>query len=169
MAIRSATCLSVATTGVQLLDEALIEQTLARARASARLRANHNFHPSHADGLHRFLNAWIRGTYAAPHRHLEVPKPEAFVVLRGEVACFVFEDDGRVRERHVLGRGGLTGIDLMPGVWHTLAPVSAEAVCYELKPGPWDPATDKQFAPWAPREGDPEVPAYLASLMVGLD
>jgi len=150
---------------VQRIDDALIEATLARARSSPRLRANHNLHASHADGFHRFLNAWVRGTYAAPHRHVVVPKPESFVVLRGELACFIFDHAGRITESAVLGTGGLFGIDIAPGVWHTLLPVTLEAVCFEVKPGPWDPATDKEFAPWAPREGDPSAVAYAEHLL----
>ena len=152
----------------QLIDEALIERTIARARASTRLRANHNFHPTHEDVSHRFLNAFVRGTYVAPHRHITVLKPEGFLTLRGELAIFLFDDAGSVRERHILGRNGVRGIDLPPGVWHTLAPVSEVAVCYEVKPGPWDPLTDKEFAAWAPLEGAPESAAYLARLMSGV-
>lgn len=151
--------------GIQRIDEALIEATLARARSSPRLRANHNLHASHADGFHRFLNAWVRGTYAAPHRHIAIPKPEAFVVLRGKLACFIFDDAGNVVESAVLGTDGLFGIDIAPGVWHTLLPVTPEAVCFEVKPGPWDPATDKEFAPWAPLEGDPQAAAYAERLL----
>jgi cupin fold WbuC family metalloprotein len=154
--------------GVQLIDEALIEATLARARSSPRLRANHNLHASEAEPFHRFLNAWVRGTYAQPHRHLSPPKPENFSILRGKLACFVFDDDGRVLEHCVLG-GGCLGVDLAPGVWHTLAPVTAEAVCLEVKPGPWDPKTDKEFAAWAPREGEAAAAAYQAKLLALLD
>lgn len=150
--------------GVQLIDDELIEATLARARSSSRLRANHNFHSSDEDGFHRFLNAFVRGTYVAPHRHVTPAKPENFMLLRGELACFVFDDAGRVLERVVLGRGGRRGIDLAGGVWHAVLPVTPEAVCLEVKPGPWDPKMDKQFAPWAPREGDARAPAYLAEL-----
>jgi cupin fold WbuC family metalloprotein len=154
---------------VQFIDDALIERTILRARSSPRLRANHNFHPSHADPTHRFLNAFLRGTYVAPHRHIAIPKPEAFLVLRGELACFLFDEAGNVRARHVLGRNGVLGIDVPPGMWHTLAPATEVAVCYEVKPGPWDPATDKEFASWAPREGEPGAAAYLAALMAGID
>jgi cupin fold WbuC family metalloprotein len=154
--------------GAQLIDSVLIERTLERARSSTRLRTNHNFHGSHTDPVHRFLNAWIRGTYVAPHRHVAVPKSESFLVLQGELACFVFDDTGVVRERHILGRNGVYGIDLPPAVWHTLAPLTETAVCYEVKPGPWDPATDKEFASWAPLEGDPRAPAYLAALLASL-
>ena|SRR6187402_253849 len=154
---------------VQLIDDALLDATLARAVASPRRRINHNFHGADGDLLHRFLNAWVRGSYGAPHRHLKEPKPESFVVLRGEMALFVFDDFGGVTQKHVLGRGGLVGIDLEPGLWHTVAALSETAVCFEVKVGPYDPATDKEFAPWAPREGDPAAPAYLQSLLSLID
>jgi cupin fold WbuC family metalloprotein len=154
--------------GVQLIDEALIDATLARARSSPRLRANHNLHATHADSYHRFLNAWIRGTYTAPHRHLAPPKPETFVILRGKLACLVFDDDGRIAWQAVLAKGGLHGIDLQPGVWHTVLPVTEEAVCLEMKPGPWDPQADKEFAPWAPLEGDRAAAAYAERLLTAV-
>jgi len=152
---------------VQLIDDALLAATLERARLSPRLRTNHNFHSGPADNPHRFLNAWVRGTYAAPHRHLLPPKAESFIVLRGEVAVFLFDDVGTVTERHILGRD-LVGIDLAPGVWHTLAPLSATAVCFEVKPGTYHVTNYKEFAPWAPAEGEPEAPAYLERLLAGL-
>lgn len=150
---------------VQLIDRALLDHTVERARAAPRGRINHNFHASLADNLHRFLNAWTRGSYAAPHRHLAVPKPESFVVLRGELVVFLFDDAGNVSERHVLGRDGVLGIDLAPGSWHTVAALSETAVCFEVKAGPYDAATDKEFAPWAPREGEPGTADYLRRLL----
>jgi cupin fold WbuC family metalloprotein len=153
---------------VQLIDEALLDATLARALTSPRGRINHNFHPDMASNPHRFLNAWTRGSYAAPHRHLAVPKPESFIVLRGELALFVFDDAGAVTERHILGRNGIVGIDLAPGLWHTVTALTETAVCFEVKAGPYDAATDKEFAPWAPREGDPGAAAYLAGLVSAL-
>jgi cupin fold WbuC family metalloprotein len=150
---------------VQLLDDALLDATLARARSAPRGRINHNFHDAAAPDPSRFLNAWTRGSYAAPHRHITVPKPESFLVLRGELALFVFDDQGVVTETHVLGRNGLIGIDLAPKIWHTVACLSPTAICFEVKAGPYDATTDKEFAPWAPREGDPGAGEYLANLM----
>jgi cupin fold WbuC family metalloprotein len=150
---------------VQLIDDALMDATLTRAAASPRGRINHNFHPDMASNPHRFLNAWTRGSYAAPHRHLQVPKPESFIVLRGELALFVFDDRGEVTDRFVLGRNGVWGIDLAPGLWHTVTALTETAVCFEVKAGPYDAATDKEFAPWAPGEGEPGAAEYLARLV----
>lgn len=153
---------------VQLIDQALLDATLARALTAPRGRINHNFHPDMASNPHRFLNAWTRGSYAAPHRHLAVPKPESFIVLRGELALFIFDDHGAVTQTHVLGRDGNIGLDLAPGLWHTVAALTDTAICFEVKAGPYDVATDKEFAPWAPREGDPAAAAYLAGLISAL-
>jgi cupin fold WbuC family metalloprotein len=152
---------------IQTLNKALFQDLIQRAQRSPRLRINHNFHASMEDNPHRFLNVMAKGTYVAPHRHLDPPKAESFVVLDGEVAFFIFDDAGQVVRTEVLG-GDPIGIDIAPGVWHTLSPVSAYAVCYEVNPGPYSAANDKDFAPWAPREGDPGVAEYLEKLMSSL-
>ncbi len=113
---------------------------------------------------HRFLNVLVRGTYIAPHRHKNPAKTESFLVLEGELAFFTFGDSGEVETVHVLGRDAV-GIDVQPGIWHTAAVITPHAVCFEVKPGPYSAANDKDFAPWAPREGDPAVEAYLDRLL----
>lgn len=119
------------------------------------------------DNPQRFLNVLLKGTYVGPHRHRDPPKAESFVVLEGEVAFFVFDDAGQLVHSEVVGRDPI-GIDFPPGAWHTLSPVSDHAVCYEVKPGPYVAANDKELAPWAPQEGDPAAPAYLEKLMSSL-
>jgi cupin fold WbuC family metalloprotein len=151
---------------VQTIGRELIAALVDRARRAPRGRVNHNFHASPAENPNRFLNVMTAGTYIAPHRHREPPKAEAFLVLEGEVALFTFDGRGAVESVHRLGpAAGAWGVDLAPGVWHTLAVMSPHAVCYEVKPGPYDAATDKEFAPWAPREGDPAAPEYLRLLV----
>lgn len=151
---------------VQLLTPQLVEELIGRARQSPRRRTNHNFHSGPADNPHRFLNVLLEGTYIQPHRHLTPPKAETFVVLEGRVAAFVFDETGRVTARHDLGPGAPAhAIDIAPGVWHSIACLTRHAVCFEVKPGPWDPSADKEFASWAPAEGDPGVPAFLKELL----
>jgi cupin fold WbuC family metalloprotein len=142
----------------------LLDDLIKQARQSPRLRINHNFHASMKDNPHRFLNVMVKGTYVAPHRHLDPPKAESFVVLEGEVAFFIFDNEGNLIRTDVIGKDPV-GIDLAPGVWHSLTPISSYAVCYEVKPGPYLASTDKDFAPWAPREGDAGVPTYLEGLL----
>jgi cupin fold WbuC family metalloprotein len=149
---------------IQLLDAALIGRLLDRARESPRLRTNHNFHSSPEENPQRFLNVMLKGTYIAPHRHRDPPKAESFLVLEGELAFFTFGEGGEVAGAYVLGRDA-AGIDLRPRIWHTMAVLTPYVVCYEVKPGPYSAATDKEFAPWAPREGDAGAAEYLDGLI----
>lgn len=149
---------------IQLFDSELFNQLLDRARQSPRLRTNHNFHVSMEDNPHRFLNVMLKGTYITPHRHRDPPKAESFLVLSGELAFLTFDDSGQIADTHILGRNPI-GIDIQPGVWHTLAVLSEHAICFEVKPGPYSVANDKDFAPWAPREGEPRASEYLERLI----
>lgn len=152
---------------MQLITRDLIEKVLEQAKRSPRRRMNYNFHSGPEDNPHRFLNVLVEGTYVRPHRHLDPPKAESFLVLEGQVAMFLFDDQGKVTSREVLGPPqGAIGIDIEPGVWHTLGVLTPHAVCFEVKPGPYAPQSDKEFAPWAPKEGDPAASAYLARLLL---
>ena len=82
----------------------------------------------------------------------------------------LFDDYGAIKARHRLGehapQGRIWGVDIAPGIWHTIAR-SARVICFEVKPGPWDPSNDKDFAVWAPAENDAAAAAYLQGLVDG--
>jgi len=61
-------------------------------------------------------------------------------------------------------RGPVRLVEVPPGTWHSIVILSPEAVVYEIKEGPYDPDTDKKFAPWAPAEGTDGVEEYLNEL-----
>ena len=149
---------------IQLIGRDLFEQVAQGAEDTPRKRLNHNFHSGPADNPHRFLNVLLRGTYIRPHRHLSPPKSETFVVLEGRALVVVFNEDGSAANRYLLGEE-TSGIDLGPGIWHTVIALSDRVICFEVKPGPWDSASDKEFASWAPPEGAPDVGGYLESLL----
>ena len=153
---------------VKLITAELFDTVADRAAGSTRRRMNYNFHETAGDNPHRFLNVLLRGTYIRPHRHSAPPKSETFIVLEGVAEAILFDDEGTVTARHLLGAesaaGKVWGIDLPPGVWHTVVARSERVVCFEVKPGPWEPANDKEFAAWAPAEGATGVDDYYRSL-----
>ena len=152
---------------VQIIDGALFERLAEAAQRVPRRRMNHNFHASAEDNPHRFLNVLLHGTYIRPHRHLNPPKSEAFLVLEGVADVIVFNDEGTITARYRLGEGvdqKQWGVDLAPGLWHTVVAISERVVCYEVKPGPWEPGSDKEFANWAPAEGDDAANVLLERL-----
>lgn len=154
-------------TGVQWLTPQLLSEALGKARESPRRRMNYNLHAGPDDNPHRFFNVMLRGAYITPHRHLNPPKSETFLVLEGRIAFFLFDDAGAVTRCELIAAGERFGVDVAPGLWHSMAVLSEHAVCFEVKPGPWSLDTDKEFAPWAPREGQPGTDQYLASLLAG--
>jgi cupin fold WbuC family metalloprotein len=110
------------------------------------------------------LNVIQPGSYIRPHRHLDPPKDESLIVLRGLLVVIIFEQDGEISGVHRLGGDDAIGIDLEAGVIHTFLAEAPDTVVFEVKPGPYLPATDKDFMSWAPQEGSPEVGAFLDGL-----
>ena len=89
-------------------------------------------------------------------------------MLEGEVGFLIFDDEGKVLQRLRLSAQPVErphyagmGIDIPAGFWHTLVVLSDVAVCYEVKPGPYEVSVDKEFVDWAPHEGTPGTQAAL--------
>ena len=164
--ISSAATLSQHTAATRI-DQSLIDQKAQDARNSNRQRDIHVLHTGDEDTLQRMLNAIQPGTYITPHRHVAVPKAEAVVVLQGSVGFVRFQEDGSYSEQdfvYINPKQGVFGVDYRAGVWHTFIALEPDTVVFEVKPGPYDAATDKEFAPWAPAEGDAAAADYLATL-----
>lgn len=148
-----------------LISRACVEAAIAGARESPRGRMIQPFHRTAGDSIHRMLNAVQPGSYVRPHRHLDPPKAEAFIVVRGAIAFFTFEEDGRIRDSIRMAAGGeVFGVDLTPGLYHCLMALERDTVIYEVKTGPYEALTDKSFAPWAPDERGPGAAAYAKTL-----
>lgn len=141
---------------LQRIDQALFDAVALQARLAPRRRRNHNLHRE-SDVVQRFLNVLQPGTYVRPHRHLrEQPGAgfECFVVLQGEIGLLLLAGDGSVQQRlRLQAAGPLRGIELAEGQFHTLVALSADAVLFELKQGPYQPTRDKDFLSHFPAEG----------------
>lgn len=149
-----------------IIDQQLTSRISEEAQKSARLRRNFNFHREYSDPINRMLNALEPGTYVRPHKHEAPDKWEVFIALTGRALVLRFDDAGAILEGIILDpTHGVYGIEIAPREWHTIVALSPGTVVYELKPGPYVPLDDKNFAPWAPKEGASEVTPYLNSLL----
>ncbi|QLA15192.1 WbuC family cupin fold metalloprotein [Desulfolutivibrio sulfoxidireducens] len=150
-----------------MADEDLLERKCRDAAQNPRGREIHRFHTEDEDSLQRMINALTPGSYVRPHRHLDPPKAETFVILRGALAVVVFDDEGRCRDEDLIllkrGRGAYLA-DIRPGTWHTVFALTPEAAAFEVKSGPYLPGAAKGFAPFSPPEGTPEAEIYLMDL-----
>jgi cupin fold WbuC family metalloprotein len=147
------------------LSRELLEGAIAASQESPRRRVIQPFHRSESATLQRMFNAVQPDSYIPPHRHLHPPKAESWIVVRGALAFFTFDEQGAISECLEIRAGGeIFGVDLEPGVYHTFFALEPDTVVYEVKDGPYSPTTDKSFPSWAPAEGSPEASAYLARL-----
>ncbi|WP_187170502.1 WbuC family cupin fold metalloprotein [Salidesulfovibrio onnuriiensis] len=151
---------------VTALTVDMLAQTATLSRQSPRGRIIQRLHKTDDAPLHRMFNAMQPGTYLRPHRHLNPPKSEAFVMLAGAVRFVEMDDAGKILGWFDMRAGSETfGVDVEPGVWHALLVLEPDSIIFEVKNGPYTRASDKDFAPWSPEEGTPEAHAYLDNLL----
>lgn len=147
-----------------------LDELSRQAKHAERLRKNLNLHDSYDDPCQRLFNALEPGSYIRPHRHTFPPKPETFVVVRGEMKLLTFSDAGDIdRVVHLKAGADSIAIDLPPGVWHMVVARQPGTIFFETKPGPYQPLSDKDFAPWAPAEGSEDASRFLRALQARLD
>lgn len=150
---------------MKIIDTALIRTISGQALENARLRQNYNLHDGLGDICQRLLNAMEPGSYIRPHRHLLNPKPELFLAVSGRLGLIIFGNDGNIQETYRLSiEGDVLGVEIPPGIWHTVVALGKGSVFLEVKPGPYIPLGSGDFAEWAPVEGTVEAVAYLEKL-----
>lgn len=154
---------------VKVIDRNIIEETSERAKCSDRQRMNHNFHQL-TDRIQRLLNAIEPGSYIRPHRHSNPDKTEIFLILGGMGAVVIFDEQGDIREIHCLDADGdKLGVEIPPGIWHTVLSLREGTVFFEVKDGPYIETMDKDFANWAPSPKDARAAKrYMQNLMTAV-
>lgn len=140
---------------VKIYDAATLNQLSVEAAHTARLRKNLNVHPRLADPIQRLFNAMEPGTYTRPHRHARDSGWEFMLVLRGEFAVLFFDAEGLVLHRVTLSASrGDGAVEIPAYTLHCVVSLRPGTLMFEIKPGPYSPVADKEFAAWAPAEGD---------------
>jgi cupin fold WbuC family metalloprotein len=151
---------------MKIIDKAILDSLSTKAADSARGRMNLNYHDNLSDTLQRLLNAMEPGTYVQPHKHDSPDKREFFTILRGKALVVTFFSDGKIKEHFLLDPSTENmGVEIPAKEWHTIIVLSKGTVLFEVKDGPYQAIDDKNFAEWAPKEGDPDCDNYLQSIL----
>lgn len=144
------------------IDQKVVGDCSKKAKSAERRRMNHNFHPQLDDALQRMLNAIEPGTYIRPHKHENPDKTEVFMVLKGRILVIEFDEKGAIQDHIILDHATQNyGVEITPRTWHTIVSLEEGSVAFEIKNGPYSPINDKDFASWAPKEGDVECQKFL--------
>ena len=120
------------------IDNMLLDNLTAQAKASPRLRMNLDLRNSDADSSQRMLNAIEPGSVVPVHRHQKTS--ETMVVLRGRVVEEYYSPDGSVEESvEVAACGPVCALNIPAGRWHTLRALESGTVILEMKDGAYEP------------------------------
>jgi len=102
-----------------------------------------------------------KSKYYRPHKHKD--KGEAFHIIDGKMAIFVFDYNGNVIDSVILLKGDIYRIEA--GQYHSVMPVTDVVIYHENKPGPFLGDDDSVFPDWAPNgANDDEVFQYMSAL-----
>lgn len=145
-----------------------LDSLVSEAGQSLRFRSHRNIHQSYQDPCQLLFNSIQENSYIRPHRHLLDPKSETLVAIRGIFSYVEFDQDGKIRtvvhfgtEKYAQEYGVNVGIQISPGIWHTVIAETSNSILLEVKPGPFRENLAKEFADWSPEEGGIDAQNYL--------
>ncbi len=143
---------------------------------SLRGRKNFNLHLDHSEPCQKLFNAVGVDSYIPPHRHLEDPKEETLVAVRGLFALIIFDEVGGIisickfgTEKFLAQGVSIIGVELSPDIWHTVVALVENSILLEVKSGPFIATIAKEIAPWAPEEGTSDGANYLSQLKLKIN
>ena len=100
-----------------IIDNKILDELTAQAKASPRLRMNLDLRNSADDNSQRMLNAIEPGTVLPIHRHMN--SSVTIVCVRGHFEELLYDDSGNLIESIDM-RPGENVINLPIGQWHTI-------------------------------------------------
>ena len=119
-----------------IIDQIVLDQLTAQAKASPRLRMNYDLRNSSEDQSQRMLNALEPGTVMPIHRHKRTS--ETCVCIRGHVEQYLYDENGNLTDTIDMVPGGVV-LNIEKGQWHSLKCLESGTVLFEAKDGPYAP------------------------------
>ncbi len=122
-----------------IITEELLNELIAAAKASPRLRQSYDLRNSAEDGSQRMLNALEPGTVIPLHRHRA--STECTAVIRGAVRQNFYDEEGNLTESFEVRAGSPISFYVVPkGAWHNTEALESGTVIFEAKDGAYEPA-----------------------------
>ena len=121
---------------MMIIDQEILDNLTAQAKASPRLRMNLDLRNSSEDGSQRMLNAIEPGTVMPIHRHMG--SSETLVCIRGHFEEYLYDESGNLVEVVDMLPGGVV-LNVPAGQWHSIKSLAPGTILLECKDGPWAP------------------------------
>lgn len=121
-----------------IIDQKLLDDLSAQAKANPRLRQVYDLRTTPEDSSQRILNAVEPGTVLPIHRHRN--STETIVCLRGKVVQHYYDDNGSKVASYVLAPyTAQVAMSVPVGQWHALESLEEGSVIFECKNGVYAP------------------------------
>jgi cupin fold WbuC family metalloprotein len=121
------------------IDQHILDELTAAAKASPRLRMNMDLRNSPEDKSQRMLNAIEPGTDMPIHRHRT--SSETVICLRGHFEEYMYDEEGNLTDTFDMVPGGLV-LNIPIGQWHSLKSLESGTVLFECKDGAYQPLAE---------------------------
>lgn len=120
------------------ITQAILDDLIAKAKESPRLRMNLDLRNSPEDQSQRMLNAIVPGSVVPIHRHQKTS--ETVVCLKGRLVEEYYDElERRCTEAIELSPSGpIVALNIPAGQWHTLKALES-SVILEVKNGTYEP------------------------------
>ena len=115
-----------------IIDEAVLNELIAKAKISPRLRQSLDLRNTPVDRSQRMLNALEPGTVMPIHRHKDTS--ETCVCIRGHFEEYFYDENGKLTDTVDMVPGGLV-LNIEAGQWHSLKCLESGTVLLETKDG----------------------------------
>ena len=120
------------------INQKLLDELTAEAKASPRLRMNRDLRNSSWDKSQRMINAIEPGSVLPIHRHRM--SSETVVILRGHLKETFYDSKGNVTNVFDLTPNGeVIALNIPIEQWHTAEAMESGTVILETKDGPYVP------------------------------
>lgn len=125
-----------------VIDNKVLDELSAKAKASPRLRMNLDLRNSENDGSQRMLNAIEPGSPERIHRHQHTS--ETVVCLRGKVVEEFYDELERICTDSIVltPNGPNVAVNIPAGQWHSIRAVESGSVVLAVKDGRYEPLSD---------------------------
>ena len=121
-----------------VIDNKILDELSAKAKASPRFRCNLDLRNSPDDQSQRMLNAIEPGSPLPIHRHRH--SSETVVILRGKIEWVFYDDNGVETESVLLDANSWPRmLNVERDRWHSLVCKESGAVLFEGKDGVYTP------------------------------
>jgi len=125
-----------------VIDNKVLDDLSAKAKASPRLRMNLDLRNSENDSSQRMLNAIEPGSPERIHRHRHTS--ETVVCLRGKVVEEFYDELERICTDSIVltPNGPNVAINIPASQWHSIRAVESGSVVLAVKDGKYEPLSD---------------------------